>query len=362
MINVLELEASKGWGGQEKRTVRVVNGLDKSRFKVYYGVHKDSELMRRKSEVDAEFLELPIKKSYNIFDLIRTIKVIKKYGIDIISTHSGRDAWIGAIAGKLTGKKVVRVRHLQLSINSPLSYNLSDRVTAVCHSVAEHLVSRGVQKSKIDIIYSGRDMSLYTPKKCYDFRQEIGVTKDEILIGIVAVLREQKRHTLLLKALTKLPVNCKLVIIGDGPQEGNIKRTISDLELSDRVYMVGHREDVPQILPSLDVFVLPSIMEAIGGSAIEASACQLPVVVSRVGGLPEVVLEGQSGYVFEPDNVESLVEKLELLVESKERREMFGKKGREFVLETFNIERMIRETEEQYEGVCSKEVSTNVSL
>jgi len=359
MIRVLELESSKGWGGQEKRTVRVINGLDKSRFKVYYGVHKDSELMRRKSEIDAEFLELPITKSYNIFDLIRTIKAIKKHDIDIISTHSGRDAWIGAIAGKLTGAKVVRVRHLQLPINSPLSYNLSDRVTAVCRSVADHLESKGVKKEKIDIIYSGRDMSLYTPEKRYDFRSEIGAREDDILIGIVAVLRSAKRHTLLLEALTKLPSNCKVVIIGEGPQEGNIKTAIKILGLEDRVYMLGHREDVARILPPLDIFVLPSIMEAIGGSAIEASACGLPVVVSRVGGLPEVVLDGESGYIFEPDSVDSLVEKLRLLIESRERREAFGRRGREFVLETFNIERMIRETEIQYEKVLALKAPQN---
>lgn len=354
MIRVLELESSKGWGGQEKRTVRVINGLNKSRFKVYYGVHKDSELMRRKDEIEAEFLELPITKSYNIFDLIRIVKAVKKHAIDIISTHSGRDAWIGAIAGKLTGAKVVRVRHLQLPINSPLSYNLSDRVTAVCRSVADHLVSRGVKKEKVDIIYSGRDMSLFRPDRSYDFRGEIGADKDEILIGIVAVLRAQKRHTLLLEALTKLPSNCKVVIIGEGPQEGNIKSAIKTLGLEDRVYMLGHREDVARILPSLDIFVLPSIMEAIGGSAIEASACELPVVVSRIGGLPEVVLDGESGYIFEPDCVDSLVEKLLLLIESKERREAFGRRGREFVLESFNIERMIRESEEQYEQILHR--------
>lgn len=351
MIKVLELESSKGWGGQEKRTVRVINGLDKSRFKVYYGVHKDSELMRRKSEIDAKFLELPITKSYNIFDLIRTIEVVRKYNIDIISTHSGRDAWIGAMAGKLTGAKVVRVRHLQLPINSPLSYNLSDRVTAISRSVADHLIGRGVKKEKIDIIYTGQDMSLYTPEKSYNFRNEIGAREDDILIGIVAVLRAQKRHTLLLKALTKLPKNCKIVIIGEGPQEGNIKTAIKTLELEDRVYMLGHREDVAKILPSLDIFVLPSIMEALGTAAIEASACGLPIVVSRVGGLPELVLEGESGYTFEPDSLDSLVEKLQLLINSKERREAFGRKGREFVLKNFNIDRMVRESEEQYERV-----------
>ncbi|MFP4333814.1 MAG: glycosyltransferase, partial [Campylobacterales bacterium] len=273
MINILELESSKGWGGQEKRTVRVVNGLDKSRFRVFYGVHKDSELMKHKEQIDAIMLELPISKSYNLIELYKVIKAVKKYKINIISTHSSKDAWIGAIAGKLTGVKVIRVRHLQLSINSPLSYNLSSRVTAVCNSVKEHLVSRGVKSEKIDVIYSGRDMSLYTPDIIYNLRSEIDAQNDEILIGIVAVLRAQKRHTLLLEALAKLPANCKVVIIGEGPQDANIRIAIKELGVEKRVYMLGHREDVAQILPSLDIFVLPSIMEAIGGSAIEASAC-----------------------------------------------------------------------------------------
>lgn len=354
MINILELEASKGWGGQEKRTVRVVNGLDKSKFKVYYGVHKDSALMKHSDEIEATMLELPITKSYHIGQLWKVVRAVKKYRIDIICTHSGKDAWIGAMAGKLTGAKVVRVRHLLTPINSPVSYNLSTRVTAVCQAVADYLVSAGVKKEKIDIIYSGRDMSLYTPHSDYDLRGALGVDEEVVLVGIVAVLRAAKRHRLLMEAVVKLPQHVHLVLVGDGPQEENIKKAIDELGLQGRVHLLGHREDVPQIVPKFDIFVLPSIMEAIGGSVIEASASEVPVVVSRVGGLPEVALDGESGYIFEPDNVESLFEKLQLLVESKEKRVAFGKKGRTYVLEKFSIEDMMQRTEVQYEKILEQ--------
>jgi glycosyltransferase involved in cell wall biosynthesis len=349
VINVLELEASKGWGGQEKRTVRVVNALDKSRFRVFYGVHADSALMKHKEEIDATMLELPITKSYNPFELYRVIKAIKKHNIHIISTHSGKDAWIGAIAGKLTGAKVVRVRHLLTPINSPASYNMSSRVTAIGEAVADYLISAGVKKEKIDIIHTGRDMDKYSPRVSYSLRDELNISEDALLIGIVAVLRAAKRHSILLEALEKLPEGVKLVIVGDGPQEENIRKMIDNLCLKNRVYMLGHREDVADILPSLDLFVMPSSQEALGSSIIEASACEVPVVVSRVGGMPEVVLDGESGYIFEPDSVDSLVEKLQLLVESKQKRVEFGKKGREYVVEKFSIEDMIQKTERQYE-------------
>ena len=185
-IRILELESSKGFGGQEKRTVRLVNNLGDD-FEVFFAVAEDSELFRRRSQIKADFFPVEIRKTYDLSAIWKLCKLVKKLGIHIISTHSGKDAWVGNIVGKLTGKKVVRTRHLLVPIKSPLSYNLSTKVVAISRAVYNYLLSKGVKKDKLELIYTGIDTERFKPRKV-----EKG---SRFRIGIVAVLRAAKRHT-----------------------------------------------------------------------------------------------------------------------------------------------------------------------
>ncbi len=347
MIRILELESSKGWGGQEKRTVRLVNALDKSAFEVFYAVQPDSKLLRNADTIDATMLPVPMRQSYDLKAVARLIGIIRKHRIDILSTHSGKDAWLGALAGMITGTPVVRTRHLSTPVKSVLSYNLSDRVVTVSRQVYDYLESRGVRRDKLRLIYTGIDTQKFRPDKRMDLHETFQIPKEHLIVGIVAVLRNAKRHVDLLQAIRPLE-NVSLLIVGSGPQEHNIHRTIEELGLGDRVVMAGHREDIDRILPSLDIFVLPSNMEALGTAVLEASACGVPVVGSRVGGIPECVLDAQTGYLFEKENPRDLEAKLRLLTENPARRVEMGRNARQMVEERFSVEKMTRDTEALY--------------
>lgn len=316
-IHILEMEISKGWGGQEKRTVRLINHLNKDEFKVFYVAQPDSNIVKNKDEIDATIIPLVMRQSYDIKAIYNLCKIVKEKKIDIISTHSGKDAWLGAIVGKIMDKKVVRVRHLQTPINSTASYNLSTKVVAVSKQVEKYLEERGVKKEKLQTIYTGIDTARFNPQKEYDLKKELHIQKDTVLVGIVAVLRGAKRHIDLIEAISNIKADVRLVIVGSGPQEKNIKDFIEDKSVQDKVIMLGHREDVDKILPNLDIFVLPSNMEALGTSILEASACGVPCIGSRVGGIPECIQDGKSGYLFENQNTKELQEKLELLIKTK---------------------------------------------
>jgi len=347
VINILELECSKGWGGQEKRTARLINGLDKQQFKVYYGVFKESKSYKRAEEIDAEILDIPIRQSYDLPAVLKILKIVKEKKIDIISTHSGKDGLIGAIAGKIAGVNVIRTRHLQTPINSALSYNLSTKVVSVSQNVRDYLISAGVKEQKCEVIYTGIDTEKFNPKPKTDLKKELGIAEERVLIGIVAVLRKAKRHVMLIDAIKELP-NVHLAIIGDGPQEKNIREKLDSIDYKERVHLLGHREDVSEILPSLDMFVLPSNMEALGTSILEASACGVPCIGSKVGGIPECIFHGDSGFLFENENLEELKEKITILANDAELRKFMGAKARERILERFSNEVMIAKTEELY--------------
>lgn len=353
MIKVLEVEASKGWGGQEKRTVRLANYMPPEKIKTYFAVNPDSVLMRDGKKLNIECLPVKTRATYDIVAVFRLVKYIKELGIDIVSTHSGRDAWLGGMAAKIAGVKCVRVRHLQTPFASPFSYrHLTDEITAISVGVREYIASRGVDKNKIRLIYTGIDTEHFQKAES-SFRSEFGIKNETFLIGIVAILRGAKRHKDLIDAVKKLSekYDVKLVIAGEGPQWDNLQAKIKETGLEDRVIMTGFRSDTVNILSALDLFVLPSNMEALGTALLEAQSCGVPVIGSLVGGIPEALEENGSGLLFEAENVEDLREKIERFITDKEFCEKAGKRAREFVVEKFSVEKMVADTLKQYEEI-----------
>ncbi len=118
--------------------------------------------------------------------------------------------------------------------------------------------------------------------------------------------------------------------------------------------MLGHREDIDKILPNFDIFVLPSNLEALGTALLEAQSCGVPVVASRVGGIPECVSEGKTGFLFEKENVNELGEKLIKLIENKNLRYEFSKNAIEWIENNFSTQKMVKDTENLYKRIINE--------
>jgi len=348
MIRILELESSKGWGGQEWRTARLARHLDPAEFELYFAVPRDGELYRRRDDIPGHFFPVPLRQTYDLLSLTRLVFLIRKHRINIVCTHSGKDGWLGALAGRITHRPIVRTRHLQTPVKSVASYNLSTRVVCVSNFVRDYLASAGVQREKLLTIHTSIDTERYRPDRPPVLRHELGFGDETILIGIVAVLREAKQHLSLIEAFARLKTDARLLIIGDGPQRGNIEHFISERGLQDRVLLLGFRSDIPEILPGLDIFVLPSRMEALGTAILEASASGVPVVGSRAGGIPECVIHGETGLLFEPGNVQELYEQLARLARDASLRKTLGMTGRDFIQREYSLSRMVDDTSRLY--------------
>lgn len=338
-----------GWGGQEQRSVRLVNNLPEE-FQVYWGVSRESEIFRRRHQIRGHFFPVEIRKSYDLKAIFKLARFVQREGIDLISTHSGKDGWVGAVVGRLTGTKVVRTRHLVLPIRSPVSYNWSNRVVAVSRQVAEKLKRGGVRPEKIEVIYTGIETDRFKPdsQAREEFRRQWGVAPNQVVVGIVAVLREAKRHRDLIEAVAPLR-NLKLVIAGEGPQRRNLERLVQEIGIGNRVLFLGEVKGVEKLYPAFDIFALPSRHEALGTSLLEAQSCQLPVVATKVGGIPEAVLNRETGFLVEPLNPGALREKLKILSENRQLRLQLGERGREWVLKNFSVEEMVRRTLSLYQ-------------
>jgi len=346
-ITVMHTESSNGWGGQEFRTFRESMGLMKLGVRIIILCQPGSVLGEKAEAAGIEVKTCTMKRSYDIFAVKRIIKLIRDENIDIINTHSGRDTLLAGIAGRLSSRKptVVRTRHLALPITSKFTYNvLAHKIVTVSEYVRGYLISVGISPSKIAAIHTCVDLNKFDPNKAGDsLRKELGLAADTPVIGTVAILRKKKGHHIILDAipavLKEVP-EAVFVFAGNGPQKQNIENEIKARGLSGKVYMLGLRNDIPDVLKSIDLFVLPTLQEALGTSFIEAMAMEKPVIGTDVGGVSEVIKDGVNGCLVKPDDPSDLARAVVRVLRSDNRGRMMGIEGRKMALQNFSSEKM----------------------
>ena len=185
-------------------------------------------------------------------------------------------------------------------------------------------------------------------------REEWQIKESEVLFGIVARLVEQKSISTLLQAFARLrestsaPV--RLVVIGRGPLESELRGLAGDLGLTDIVVWAGFLTDIATVMRSLDVFVLSSIYEGFGLVLLEAMEASLPIVASRVSAIPEIVVEGETGCLVPSRDAQALATALASMLDEQDRRRM-GEAGHDRLLSDFAVERMVDETFSVYRSV-----------
>ena len=183
----------------------------------------------------------------------------------------------------------------------------------------------------------------------------LGFLPEEIIIGAVGRLDPVKDYTTLIKAfasLTNSYKNIKLMIIGNGPEEDNLRKCVEHAGIKDRVAFLGRKDNVNEILKAMDIFVLPSLAEGISNTILEAFASGLPVISTNVGGNPELVRDKETGFLFQSGDVEGLTMLLRKYIESSKLMAIHGKAARKKALEEFSLDGMARSYENLYMSVC----------
>ena len=351
-INVLHTEASLGFGGQERRILRELEGLNPQRFRGLLLCQPGSKLGAVTQERGIPTHWLKLRSGYDPIAFFKIIKFLKRERVNIIHTHSSRDGWLVGAAGKWLGIPVFRTRHLLTRIGGPFVYaHLADRVITVSEGVRQYLIEAGVPAKHIIAVPTGINLKRFNPARpdLADVRNRLGIPRTAFVIGIVAVLRFPKGHRFLLEAVQRLVPEfpqLKLLIVGTGPQERNIKNLIAELKLQDHVLMLGQQDNVPSILKALDAFVLPAQEEALGTALVEATAMGVPVVATQIGGIPEVV--GDAGLLFPSEDVDALVSQLRRLMRSPELAARMRAQGMERAHQLYDENLMVRRTEDLY--------------
>jgi glycosyltransferase involved in cell wall biosynthesis len=280
---------------------------------------------------------------------------------DVVHAHNLSAFFFAAPAARLAGTiPVVLTKHGPGVPGSGLaervshSFIRSATVVAVSREAAD--VMREWSGGPVHEIPNGISLEPFRDLPSRDVaRAQLGLPADSWVVGIVARLSICKNHLLLLGAFARLLgefPNARLLIVGDGPKQTEVTARVQELSLEKWVVLMGDRRDIPQILAAMDVFCLPSNMEGMPMTVLEAMAASLPVVSTTVGAIPIVVENGRTGLLIPPDESEALIEALMTLACDPERAREMGRLGHARLLKHFSLEQTLAAYEELYRSLA----------
>ncbi len=356
---ILHTETLKKWGGQQNRVLTECIGLDKRGHKMIIACHKGSILAQKANEAGIRVYEVNMVKQAHLITIPRLIKIIKNEDVDIVCTHSSVDSWAGGLAAKLTGRKLVRFRHNLYPIGvdplTKLIYALPDMLIAVSNAVKKRMVDFGIDGGRIEVIHSSVDIEKFKPE-VDDLREELGIPHDMVVIGNTSTFTEVKGQEFLLKAFNRIYKESPCILLFAGRiNETAMNKCLSyvDEGLRDKVVFLGHREDIPGVLKTIDIFIFPSTLEGLGTALLEAMAMEKPVLVSDIPTFRDFITDGVNGLFFKAKNPEDIEEKVISLIRDENLKGLLGKNARRTILEKFSTDTMINQTEELYNQIIN---------
>jgi glycosyltransferase involved in cell wall biosynthesis len=230
------------------------------------------------------------------------------------------------------------------------------RLIAVSHFIKTELVNRGIAADRITVRHLGVDEVRFTPEPSVRKRwlSEYKVESDELIISTVAVLRAFKNPDTILKACALAVargIKLRLFVAGDGVMLAELKELSRTLGIEGKVEWLGYQVDPKPVLQASDVFILASTGEAFGLVTAEAMACGVPVIGTRSGATPEIIADGETGFLAEPRDEKSFADAIEKIAGDPEMRKRLGLNARKRVLDFFTVDRDIEKTLEIYDSL-----------
>ncbi len=283
----------------------------------------------------------------------RLLRFMRAHDFHVVHFNTQRPLLAGGLAAGVSGSRraLVCSRRVNFPLRtrfSRLKFNLfMDRVITVSRSIRDTLIHDGVRPSLVQVIYEGMDLqsvdSLPEPSFSVDRQQPV--------IGIVAHLSSEKGHSTLIKAVSLLLRSYPrllLVIVGEGPLRTELEKQANTLGVGRNVVLLGFREDADSIMKSFDIFCLPSLSEGLSSAILAAMSNRLPVVATAVGGIPELVIDRETGLLVPPRDPPRLARALQELLDSPELRKRMGESGRRRMEAHFTLKEKIRNFERLY--------------
>jgi glycosyltransferase involved in cell wall biosynthesis len=366
---VLLMVRALGVGGTERQLTETARFLDRDRFTPHVGCLVADGL--RKAEIEqagVPLFTLPVSSFVNLSVLQgawQLASFIRRHAIQVVHTFDVPMNLFGTLPARLARTPVVlSSQRAHRDLTPPAGHRLLrlvdrivDGVVVNCEAMSQHLqADEGVAANRIYVCRNGIDTEIYHPVRVE--RPEF--LKAGVVIGVVCALRPEKGLGTLVEGFAAVHrefPSARLVIVGSGSEEERLKQQVSALGIAGSCHFEPATRDVARWLGCMDIFVLPSLSEALSNSLMEAMACGCCPVASRVGGNPELVIPGSTGLLFEAGNAEDLAARLRLLIENEELRRRYAEASAHLIATEFTHCAAAKRMGEIYDANLRRKIS-----
>ena len=364
---IVHSEASLGWGGQEHRILAEMTGLRRRGSDVWLIAPSNSQLYQRAEQAGVPVLAQRFDQRYLLpFHVLRVAWWLHRQHIEIVNPHSSRDGWLITMAARIARVPlIIRSRHFDVPIpNKSLSRLIykewSHHILTTSPKITSKLISTfDLDSDAITTLPTGVNLERFKPEGPKADYSSYALPPQTPLLGMVTVIRAAKGVQVLaeavhlLKTRDRIHVHC--VIAGEGPALEYVQNIIAKYAVENHFTFLGHREDVPEIMRTLDIVAIPSIHEAIPQSGLQALAMGVPVVASDVGGIPSIIKHGETGRLVPPENAAALAAAIRETLEQKAQTQAMCRTGQQLVMNHHSLDAMLDRLEaiyRQYLGGC----------
>lgn len=363
-IKILYAITKGTFGGAQRYVFDLACAMKEKGFAVSVAVPEEGAL---KGKLEGEGVRVhPLSTLQRDVSLLRDsaslfgfLRLYKKECPDIIHLNSSKAGFIGALAGRIAGvPKIIFTAHgwafnenrffivrALFFILQYLTVFMSHTTIAVSEKTKRQIAWMPFIRHKISVVHNGITQPSFLDKE--KAREALGVSGNELVVGTIAELHKNKGLTYALSALSQLKKEfpeVRFVVIGEGEERETLLQKISELSLQKNVVLLGARDSASLFLPAFDIFILPSLTEALPYVLLEAGAAKLPVVATRVGGVPEIIEHEKTGLLVPPKDSSALAQSLRDMIHDTEKRRAFSAALHQRIVEKFLLEKMVKET------------------
>lgn len=364
-IKVLHLFSSYTIGGAEKQTLLTAVSFKElsQKFEPIVAAPKNSFLYEESKKNGVKVKDFLCRGSFTPTGVIRLIKIIKSENIKILHVQQGKLYWT-ALLMKLFFKNIKIVLHRRQDTRhkwyAKWHYKVADITLTVSKVVGDNLVKyENAPAHKVKVLYNAFDTEKFEKDiDCTDIIKEYSL-ENKFVIGTVGAIvsLEGKGQQYLIEAISKLRKeypNIVGLIVGDGAGKQLQQEYAKKLGVDDIVKFVGYQSNVPKFLKVMNIFCLLSCdTEGFGNVNLEAEFLKIPVITTNIGGIPETIIDGVTGFIIRPRNVDMIISCVKRLIQDKEYAAKMGFEGHKFVKETFTKQKHVDNLTKIYESILN---------
>ena len=360
-LSVLQVATGfPSWGGTELHILNLSEQLQKRGYDVTVACRPGRWVEERATAMGLPTVPIRVMRQHDWQDFALLRQFLREHKTDVLHVHWSSDIVVPGYAA-LREHIPVRImsRHMPYPFKSRAgswlySRFLYTRLVPVSNSVRETLIKAGVPDRKIQVIHHGTDVEAFAhiTEDRKEMRASLGILEDSVAVGIVGRIAPEKGHAVLLEAFEKVHTRypIQLVVVGNGPDEELIRARVAQMGLADKVLFTGFRDDVNNVLNALDVVTVPSTWnEPCSAVVQQGMALSKPIIGTRAGGTPEMVLDDQTGFLVPPSDSDALADALARMAGDAFLRKRLGAAGKERVEELFSLRVMTDKIEALYQ-------------